>query len=322
MEEATIPITAIMGWSSRAKQEVLRLMNTSGSSGLAVVASEPIEPLSGARLVRGCEQVAERSLGCPCCAIRLDVHQGIHRLIARRRPPSRIAVVAGAGTDPGPLLTTLLCDVLLRRRTALDALVTTIDGPEAAVRLAIGQPLASSGAAEEHVALADAIVVVGGDRLTEDARQGVRAAIRHLNPFSPVWMPAEGEELPVFAAPGEAYSLAGVGARLDALAPPASSAPCSALIDLEGEADADELQGWAKGLFRGQGRHLLRLQAVCSVRGQVERWVCSGVRSVYATGGCGPSPLGCPAARVLAVGRNLNVEELTASLSGVLVRRA
>jgi G3E family GTPase len=321
VDEVKVPVTVAVGWSPAARSDALRMLAAGSPGGLAAITAEPLEAPPGTRLVTAPEQVAERSLGCPCCAVRLDVHRAVHRLLARRRPPERIAVIAGRRTDPGPLLATLLCDVLFARRASLEATVVVVDGPQAAVRLATGSPLAPGPRPEEHLALADAVVVAGAERLTDDARRAVAAAVRAGSPFSPVVEIDGGAPAgrgPDLVPAAGAYSLDGVAARLDHLAPPGHPLPCAALIDLDGEAQPDDLRDWARGLFRERGGELLRLQAVCSVAGQAERWACSAVRSFYATGPCSPSPTSARGARVLAVGRHLDVAGLAASLRTVV----
>lgn len=165
MSHPKVPVTVLLGWSASAKAQALQCIAAEASE-LAVLCSEPTGAPEGARVVESAERVAEQSLGCPCCALRLDVRTAVFRLLARRRPPKRIVVVTGAETDPGPLLATLLCDLDMLRRTRLDAVMTTIDAREAAVRLATGAPFAPGDRCEEHVALADGVIVVGESGLT------------------------------------------------------------------------------------------------------------------------------------------------------------
>ena len=320
MSTPPVPVTVLLGWSPSAKAEALRRLGGNPSD-MAVICSEPTEMPTGARRIELAERVAEQSLGCPCCALRLDVRTAVFRLVARRRPPKRIVVVAGSEADPGPLLATLLCDLHMVRRTTLDAVVTVVDGRAGSVRLATGQPLAPGQRSEEHLAVADGVVVVGGAQLTEPARRDLGRAVGQVNPFRPAWVIDDGPwPSPAPPVDGSVYALAGVAARLDRL--DCSSVPTSRslLLDIAGEADPEAVRGWIQSLCRDQGERLLRLQAVCSLRDRPDRWACSAVRSFYATSWCGPDPEGPPRARVLAVGRDLDIEALAGSLRQALAR--
>jgi len=313
MSAAPIPVTVVLGWSAAAKADVARWLSEHTPSGVAVVCSEPMDAPCATHVVEGPERVAERSLGCACCTVRLDVRTAVSRLIARHRPPGRVLVVGSAEADPGPLLATLLCEVHLIRRTNLEAVVAVVDGREGAVRIATGQPLAPTGRGEEHLAVADRVVVTGANRLTEQARADLGGAIARVNPYSP-WSMADGGWPELALGDEGAYALDQVAARLDALATPAAPTARSVFIDLPGAADPGGLRDWARAVFRDHGHRLLRLQAVCSVGGRAERWACSAVRSFYATAWCGPGPQGPPRARVLAIGDDLDREALAGPL--------
>ncbi|HVM01427.1 MAG TPA: GTP-binding protein [Acidimicrobiales bacterium] len=306
MHEAKVPVVVVSGWSPRASREALE-------------GQQPGWPVV-VRPARAEPWVAERSLGCPCCMVRLDTRTALRRLLARREPPEGIVVLTHPGEDPGPLLATVLCDLLLVRRARLDAFLVVVDGPEAAVRTATGQPFAA-GSGQDHLALADAILVGRGDRLTDQARDAVTAALKAANPYSPVLRAGDGGGdgwLPRHHPGNGAYALGAVASRLDAIAGAAPSSAGMTLLDIEGEGDADALRAWAAGLFREHGHRLLRLQAVCALRGRPERWACSAFRSVHTFGACSPSPAGPPRARVLAVGRHLDVDRLSGSLQQAL----
>lgn len=315
MMSPKIPVTVVLGWSAAAKGQALHSLAGDAPATMAVVTSEPVDAPPGARVVEAVERVAEQSLGCPCCALRLDVRSALFRLVAQRQAPQRIVVVAGTGADPGPLLATLLCDLHMVRRTRLDTVVTVVDGREAAVRLATEQSFAPDDQGAQHIAVADGVVVVGASQLTRKARGDLGVAVGRLNPFNPWWV-EDGSPWPIPPAGGAEgdYALAGLADRLDGLRRPPAATSRSVLLDIEGEADPDALRTWVRALCRGQGRRLLRLQAVCSLRGRTDRWACSAIRSFYATSWCAPAPHGQPRARVLAVGEDLDVDALAGSL--------
>ncbi|MFP5320164.1 MAG: GTP-binding protein [Acidimicrobiia bacterium] len=308
-----VGLTALFGAGGRATEDALRLLARNTGGVTAVVPQQAPVP-AGLPWVRTVEAVAERSLGCPCCAVRLDLHRALGRLLGHRRPPAGIVVVGTAVTDPGPVLATLLCDPLLARRTRLDATVWALDGPEAAVRVATGDGLAATGEEAEQLALADAVLLTGMGRLTPSARLAVERAVRAANPVATVVIGDEGDVPASWPQGTDAYSLEAVAARLDGLAGPDAGGDGVLLVDLEGHADVAGIQAWLQQLVRSHAADLLRLQVVCSLPGRSERWACSAVRSFCTTGMVGPPPDGRSRIRMLAVARNLSVGQLTASL--------
>jgi hypothetical protein len=97
MGSPTVPLTVVLGSSPAAKAEVLTRLAGDDPGRMAVVCAPGDEVPPGTLAVRGAERVAEQSLGCPCCALRLDVRRALFRLLARRHRPGRIVILASAG---------------------------------------------------------------------------------------------------------------------------------------------------------------------------------------------------------------------------------
>ncbi len=318
--ELRIVVTTLFGWSDRAAEEAIELFaRTADGDGAAIVAGDLSIPASLHRS-RTVEAVAERSLGCSCCAVRLDLQRGLHRLVGRRRPPAQVVVTGGTSTEVGPAVATILCDPRLSRRASLDSVVTVLDGPAAAVRLTTGRPLAVSAQAADQLAMADFVMVAGAADLTGAARTAIEREVRLVNPYAELSMPQAGWGDPPWSEPADAYDLDTVASRLDAIGPPRGGRG-AVLVDLAVEADAESLRRWAGDLFRYGGGNLLRLQAVCSLAGTTDRWACSALPSVRAVGLVGPAPDGRVGTRVLAVGRDLDPGRIEASLRLATRRR-
>jgi len=312
-----IPVTCLLGSSRKAKERLLGRLDASGLR-VCVLSRDHLDLAPGMHLLSAPEAVAECSLGCPCCRVRLDLYLSLHREVSRRYPPDRVVIVASESTDPAPMLATILCDHQLYSRLALGPVITVVDAAQAAVRLATDQTLAPDLVAQ-HLSVADVIVVVDSGSVTDVARSTVFAALKELNPFARLEVDMPGQPAHPFEVTNP-FSLDTVARRLDGLAPAPMQCRGGVLIELVGEGDSDALRDWAQEMFSGPARNLLRFQAVCPVRGRSRRWACSGVRSFYIAGEVAPADESGDRARILALGPDIDIELLRESLASALRR--
>lgn len=317
---ARIPVTCLLGWSPQAKEHFLSRIDASNSR-ICVLTRDRLKLPPGVRLVSAPEAVAECSLGCPCCRVRLDLFLSLHREVDRCNRPDRLVIVASESTDPAPMLATILCDLQLCSQLALGPVITVVDAAQATVRLATGQEVAPDYVGTQHLSVADVIVVVDSGLITDIARSSLVAALKELNPFARLEVDMPGQPAHPFEVTNS-FSLDTVARRLDGLAPAPMECRGGVLIELAGEGDSDALGSWAQEMFSGPARGLLRLQVVCPVRGRARRWACSGVTSFYVTGDVAPAKETGGRARILALGADIDVEVLRDSLASTLGRRA
>lgn len=312
MGERHISVTVLFGWSHAATLTVL--------ANLEAGSAEPLEVLTGPG------HLGWRSMGCDCCAVRLDLHRRLRRTVRRSTQKRRIAVVGDASSPFCPTMATLLCDRALWRHSSIDASVVAVDGPEAAVRLASGWPLAPHPEAVDQMSGADLVMITGADALTAEARVAVSTAVARRSIAPAVWT-GPGRVITWPGLPRAGYGLEAVAAQLDLLLPaplePGTERNTgrtgdAITLELKGQARPEALEMWMEAFVRSRGRDLVRLKVTCPTTVHHGRWAGSAVRSFYSTGLVGPGPEPEPGLKLLAVGPGLQRAEVVETLAIVL----
>lgn len=306
-ERARVPVTVVAGRCERARWGIAEAL--ASGDGVVVSAAAPPGPVAP-RVVTVDEEIFWTNPRCPCCAVRFDLLSVVPVLARSHRAPRRIVVAAGHDTDLAIIAQTLLADSEVERVAELDAFVAVVDAPEASARLATGNPLAPSANAADQLALADHVVVVRADRLTEEALAGLSSTLRRRYPLCALWL-ADPHDLDTTLLTGaRSFDLRTVAARAISLAPPAPAGdaghPSTVAIDLDGALDADLLLEWLDRMVEHHGHDLLRLRAVFRVHGWPTRRVCSGVRTCIGWGDEDASARVGSGSRVVLVGRGID----------------
>lgn len=312
MARPPVSITFVSGWVPTNVSVVARQL-VAAVDGEGVVVGQDPRAGSHSWVVPTAVEVVRQSASCPCCAVRLDLVHTVGALVERRHPPAWVVIDAGGPVDLATAVQTCLIDPVLRRRTLVDGLVTVVEGPKAATRVATDQPLLSTALAIEQLAMADRIVVASADRLSNQGKKNLENALRVLNPLAPV-TPEEGwaDLLNLRSFDPEV-----VAARLDALPAFATSAdagaPGTILLHLDREVEPASWKRWLEQLARSHAAGLLRLSGVVPIQGRRARQVRIGVRSSFRVAD-EAEPGMSSSARLLLVGRNLDGAGLQASL--------
>ena len=126
----------------------------------------------------------ELMTGCLCCKVRSDLAETLHDLLRRRDQGTctrfeRIVIETSGLADPAPILQTLMTDVTVAGRLALDGVVTTVDAVNGA------GTLAREEISRKQVAVADRIVLTKLD-MTEASQGVLRGRLEELNGGAPV----------------------------------------------------------------------------------------------------------------------------------------
>ena len=292
---------------------------------VAVLVAGPESPtFPGATLVITTEEVVERCAACRCCDVRLDLTRVLRTLAERRPRLDRVVVVTSEAADVATLEQTLMGDPDLRRLVTLDGVVFVADGPTWSVRLR--WPAEEATRADEQLAVADAVVVVGSGRLTEGGRQALHQLLRDRNRDASLHLGG--------ADPGARRLLLDLGrsdpARFaERLAPtPGGMTDLnraglhSIAVDVPGLLDPSLVESWVDDLLDAHGGELLRFRAELSVAGPTG----APVREVYRIvrrhleRDLGPHlHRGEPAcSRLAMVGHGLDGRALRSSLTGCL----
>lgn len=318
MSGVPLAITLVAGWYDGAAIRTGRGLARVGDASLLLPSGHADLEVWGAGELLAEEEVAHRSPGCPCCAVRLDLIDRIGRLARRRHAPARLVVALAPGSDLATAVVTLLEDPLLRRRCRLDGILTCIPGPRLAPSLAV---LGEWPTAEllDAVLLADVVWVHDAAALTEQGRARVREAIRSVNPTARTsmagtpplhstldlhsWTPAAAMRR-VASATSEVGGATGSRAWTG-----------TAVLASDRPLDPDRLGSFFRTLHGSAGARLLRVDAVLDVAGEEHQEVTVGCRTSLRSRRGNPW---CTAkdrrSLVRVVGRELDLEVVSEAL--------
>ncbi|MEM1334404.1 MAG: GTP-binding protein, partial [Actinomycetota bacterium] len=255
-----------------------------------------------------------RSPACACCAIREDLIGSILRAARRTHPPERIVVLVDhEHEDLLTVVSTILSTIELNRRCVLDAVIAHVDAVESVTRLATGVDIAGD-TRSTALAIADRVVIDGGDQVTDDALAALRSAITGRAGFARI-VDSSDTELPV--RPLDAWHGAPTARTISGSihdGPNGSStSPSTVVLRVDRPLDPDAIDEWLDLIIARHASRLLRLQGALSVVGQTERTCCHGVRSFAMSHSERDHPRHRSTESVLAIcGLELDAEELTA----------
>lgn len=233
---------------------------------------------AGAVVVVPDKVIGERSPGCPCCQVRLDVIDALRSTVERRFPPRSVVLVLQPEDDAATAVQTVLSDPDLQRLVALDGVTVALDGVATATRLALGLPLAE-GVGAVALGVADQVFVRRHDSVMPAARTAIAAEVGRVNglarPFAGAGLVAAWHGVPHLQPTEDVAS--GFADRLADIDPTArvGTVVCAAEAPLDPEA----IDAWLAGVVGQYGARLLRLQGALAVHGHEERVCCQAVRS-------------------------------------------
>jgi G3E family GTPase len=334
--ERRMAVTVVTGGPGSGKSSVVRrLVDVAVADGEAVAvvsASLSRRPLPGPGwVVVADEEVVERSPGCPCCAVRHDLVRVLRNLGARRHRPSRVIVETSGVADVATIEQTLMGDPALRRLVVLDGILATVDATAWSVRVNVEQP--PDPAVEEQVALADVVVVIRAQHLTDEGVDAVTQGLRDRNPLGRIVLALPGQLLPralLDVARTDAVRLAD---RLEQLPIGRIGSGPGGLdtfvLSVPGPLDAGRTREWVKAFSDRHGPALLRFHAVLALapgEGPGERRVYRGLRGHLQHSGdrrlVAPPALDVDAwavNRLAITGRGLDADEVRSSLADCVV---
>jgi G3E family GTPase len=185
-----IPVALVTGFLGSGKTTLVsRLLAHPDMGETAVIVNELGEVGIDHHLLR---RVDERTVllpsGCLCCALRGDLADELRDLVARRDageiPPFQRVVIETTGlANPGPILSTLLSEPLVKHHYRLEAVITTVDA----------QHGLRHQESVNQAAAADRLVVTKTDVSDPTA---VTARLTRLNPAAPILEAAFGDVPP------------------------------------------------------------------------------------------------------------------------------
>jgi G3E family GTPase len=314
----TVPVTLVFGWVDDIGRRVAAALAQDGDDSVLLQAGAMSPPVvADVETYTIDEEVAHRSPGCPCCAVRVDLVDTIVPLAGRRRPPQRIVVAATPGADPLAAVVTLLNDRELRSVAHLDATIACLD-PTTAPGVATDRDSAwPSPALLDAVLLADHVCVRTTGHPAGRPSELTSWTAWALNPAARIHV---GTADPIDLLDSAAWQPEGVAERLARLprAPratdPDDTLTGSLMIDVDGALDVDRLEAWLHDLHGTVGARVVRLEGVVALADVDRRQVIVGCRTAIRAHTGRPWGRERPTSRLRIVGRDLDHRRLTAGL--------
>ncbi|WP_188911421.1 CobW family GTP-binding protein [Aureimonas endophytica] len=191
---APIRVSVLTGFLGAGKTTLLnRLLADPAAAGTAVIVNEFGEIGIDHLLVETAKDgLIELSGGCLCCTVRGDLADTLADLVDRiqtgRLAPLRRVVIETTGlAEPAPILAMLMGHPALVQAYALDGVVTVVDALNGAANLK------AHVEARRQAAIADRLVLTKTDIASAEATDGLRRALRVLNPRSRMVDAGQGE---------------------------------------------------------------------------------------------------------------------------------
>jgi len=282
--ESRTPVTVLTGFLGSGKTTVLNCALRQPQFGdTAVIINEfgaigldhwLIDAIDG-------EMVVLKS-GCICCSIRSDLETSLRELLARRDEGSiafnRIVIETTGLADPAPIVHLTLGNPLTAHFLAPARVVTTVDAPCGADRLA------RHAQARKQVALADHVLLTQLDLApSQDAPS--RAAISALNRYAPITVCDHGVADPqVLLAAGRLRwsGFADHAAHAHAASDETAHSGIDSLsLTAAKPLDWTHVQSWLAALRAEHGRQLLRVKGFLNLQGESQPVVIHGVHHVF-----------------------------------------
>jgi G3E family GTPase len=271
-----LPVTVITGYLGAGKTTLLnRLLTQQSGKKVAIIVNEFGElGIDSKLVVHADEQIVAMNNGCICCTVRGDLIRIIGELMERRDQFDHLVIETTGLADPGPVIQSFFVDEVVRRQTALDAVVTVVDAKHIWEHL-------NASEAQEQIAFADVLVINKKDLVSDQQLQNLEARIRRINAFAKIYH-TENCDLSIEAVLGiNAFDLKNALSIDPQLLEDSSHAHdqsvSSVSIVNSGNVSSKKLTHWLNRLVEVKGRDIFRIKGILNVDQEDRRFVFQGV---------------------------------------------
>ncbi len=339
-QDTRVPVTLLTGFLGAGKTTLLNhLINDPKAGRTAVIMNEfGAAGLDHDLIEASTEETILMQSGCLCCTFRGDIAKTLGKLMARKHSGElsfdRLVIETTGIAEPAPIVQTLVVDKLVPHYYRMDGIVTVADAATGA------STLETQVEAVNQIALADLIVVTKSDLVSEGALAEYEAQVSRINSSAPR-IYADHGHVPTGALFGlsalrEDVNPEDIANWIGKVEKPHThhhgddhhhhhhgddhhhheNQIVSASIEVPDPIPASVFDFWLEMLIALKGPDLLRMKGIVHVDGMDWPFVFHGVQHIFDAPVLLKSWSGQDAtSRVVVIARNMNQEELDASLN-------
>jgi len=285
-----IPVIVISGFLGSGKTTLLNhiLTSTEHKMKFAVIENEFGDVgIDENILVESSEEsIIEVMNGCICCTVRGDLTEVLDNMYDRIKDFDGVIIETTGLADPAPVAQTFFADQRVSNNYNLDGIITVVDAKHIVQHLDDEKPEGVENESVEQLAFADRIMLNKIDLVDEAELDDVKARIKSINGFAPIFQTQNSiidpKELINIGAFDLEKTLEMDPEFLDTEAEHEhDDRVTSTSMKFEGELNVNKLERYIGSLMREHGENLFRYKGVLAVKGVDEKYVFQGVHMLF-----------------------------------------
>ncbi|GAB3800475.1 GTP-binding protein [Humibacter antri] len=326
-----IPVTVLTGFLGSGKTTMVNhILTAEHGMRIAIIENEFGDiNVDSALVVGGDEKLIEMSNGCClCCTARTDLIEILNSLYERKERFDRIIIETSGMADPNPIAQTFYVDEEIAdryhvdnhvgERFRLDAIVTLVDAKHVEQHLDDTRVDGVGNHTSNQIAFGDRIVINKIDLIDEAQLERVKARIRSINQSAEILTSSYGAvdlcEILGINAFARHETSSGSAQWLEENSHVHSDGLEAVAFEIDGRFRRVALEQCIAELAARQGDDLYRYKGVIHVEGDSVPHLLQGVHQLYNLTAHEAVDLKLESSVFVFIGRNLDRDELEASL--------